>query len=323
MRQMHPSSRRFSLVWLLAALAACSDGGSPGTGVTPPPPPPPPPPPQRLTVIADSSVRLGAPLPSGDYAKDTTLTYSVEPAPGYTDLLITLDSVPVPAAGTIVMSRPRVLLAVARPAAAPATLPANDPAVSRLAAVLESPRPEFSYQSFLDGVAALSARVTADSLARHMRGVEDWLISDDERVASFREVDSLLVGRVFEWRPPASAQNVSPVPERFARSIAPPAAEGPRVALIYINGIANSLEDATTSQAQLASLARQQSPALASRRARHMTVYSPSVLLPFLGEYACERRLIADVLRNRDLIVAYLNLPGAVARPWIERRLGC
>lgn len=317
LHRQFPALRVLVASALLVVLASCKDDG-PGTA------PPEPPPPQQLTVVVDSTVRLTPALTTNSFRQDTVLSYRVDPAPGFTDPLVIVDSLQVPISGTIRMDRAHVLVATARPLAPAPVLSPTDPVQEGFSAVLESPRPDFTYQHFLDDVAELSTRVSADSLRRHLEALESWILADDDRAASFVRVDSLLTGHVFEWRPPATGPGLAVAPATKSRfAVAPTPAAGPRAAVIFINGISNDFAEATANQSALQALASASSAALGSGRTRYLKVYSPSVLLPLIGENACERRVIENALDRPGFLWALLTLPLSALRSRVEQELGC
>jgi hypothetical protein len=273
-----------------------------------------------LSVITNESVIITPRLTTVEYSEGTDITFTVTAAPGYVDPIVILDSDEVGLAGTFSMTSDRVLVALAREERQ--ELSSSDPLAQRLQSTFVSPRPELSYQHFLDETVALATRISADSLDKHLHALQNWILADDGRVQQYQRMDSLLAGRIFRLRDPYIPSSAGMQAEsRLQSSTLPPEATQPRLALIFVNGIINSPGDAA---ANLMALRVALPPYIINRtRTVYILAYNPSAILPFYSENSCHRMAIAEIIKNPLLYPALFGRSSIALRPWFERKMGC
>jgi hypothetical protein len=96
------------------------------------------------------------------YSTAISIPYSVSAAPGYTSVMVFVDSVRAPTSGSILMNRAHSVVAIGL---TDTTAPQADPnLVSRLHALVESATPVESYRTFISDMTALSSQIGIDSL---------------------------------------------------------------------------------------------------------------------------------------------------------------
>jgi hypothetical protein len=226
-------------LWMLplVLVQACDSGKKAGTPTDPEPKPAP----RRTVNVIHTSGVTGNPA-AGTLTVDsgTTVTYAFTAAPGYGDLQVWLDSLSVPAAGTLRVEGDRVL----RVSAWPVPETPSGAAAAAVAELYTGTDPADAYQEVLDRTASAVLRGAADELET-LRKAEYAALLAAGPEGMFR-AHTALAGKTFTVAGQTGSSTASLVLEgnvTFAQDTVVP------TTLIFVNGIFN-LEGGAAASAQ-------------------------------------------------------------------------
>lgn len=207
--------------------------------------------PVKLGVVLERGVLAATPLRDSTYSLGAVVSYSLGAAPGYRNVLATLDGRLVPASGTITMSEDHVLIASADSEVV--VNPADETLLTSARGLLTASDPVAAYQDLLDRIGEFLDQVPRDEARSRLKAVYFSAFDPIADSAALRRVDAALANHVFHVRR-IGDPNSSGLPAHSRGLVADAVPTAEATTFVYVNGILNDPEDAFNSVQQLRSL---------------------------------------------------------------------
>lgn len=269
--------------------------------------------PGNLVIVVGAGV-LGLQSGSTPYMNGTTVSYSAQPAAGYTSVRIFLDTLEVPATGILTIAGAKTLVAFAL--ADNATRPTDPGLIQRFRSLLSSNTQVADYQSLIYAAAALADQVGPERADSITRASADAAFSFPRDSAALTQLDQHLAGHSFDAEslppvesalpfgpnatlpygfpsnatviPPLGASRMAPLSggaqlrtpgSRVSVTITPtPRSANPRpVIVVHVNGVNTSLDEFPANVRTLRFAVREQPLLTDPRHARVTGIYNPNI----------------------------------------------